>query len=357
MKKNKTILFVSTGLGLGGVAKMVHHISGVLAKDYQKVVAVTTSNNLVVQNNGVEYLEPLYEQKRGLKGYYRTIKAIRNVIKKVKPDAVISFTTNISFCTRVATLDMKDLIVISAERGDPYSLGLKWKYPVRWAFKHSDWCFFQLEHARDFYSPTVIEKSFVIPNAAFYDGPIGIHKGIKKTITSVGRFVEEKGYKYLIEAFKIVHQKYPEYALVIYGEGPLKEEYEKQVESLGLKRYVSFPGRVSDISQTLKDEGIFVLPSLLEGIPNVLIEALMVGIPTVSCDCNPGGPRFLTANGERGLLFPVGDVKGIVQCISRLIEDKQLYTKFEKEGPKVIDMLKPEQIEPLWVEAFNKILG
>jgi glycosyltransferase involved in cell wall biosynthesis len=66
-------------------------------------------------------------------------------------------------------------------------------------------------------------------------------------------------------------------------------------------------------------------------MPNVLIEALMVGIPTVSSDCNPGGPRFLTNNGERGLLFEAGNVKSMTDCIIQLIENQQLYNDFEKK--------------------------
>jgi len=165
---NKTILFISTGLGGGGVAKMVHHIAGVIATEYERVVAVTTSNNLIRQQNAVHYLDPLDEQKEGIIVHYHTMKAIRRVIKKVRPDIVISFTTNIAFCTRVATLGMKNITVISAERGDPYSLGFKWKILVPWAFRHSDWCFFQLEHARDYYGAKVANKSFVIPNPAFF---------------------------------------------------------------------------------------------------------------------------------------------------------------------------------------------
>ena len=353
---NKKILFISTGLGNGGVAKMVHHVAGLLTTEYSNVYAMSVTNSLKEYNNGVQYLEPL-KLVKGVSSYLETTKAIRRVVEKIYPDVIVSFTTNVSFLTRVATIGTQGIIIISAERGDPYSLGFKWGVLAKWAFRQSDWCFFQLAKARDFYGKKVARKSYIIPNPAFIHGEIGSHRKERKTIVSVGRFVHEKGFDYLFQAFSIVHEKYPEYKLVLYGSGPIRQELEEQVNQMGLKDYVMFPGKTENAAESLKNEGIFVLPSRLEGMPNALIEALLVGIPTVSSDCNPGGPRFLTDNGKRGLLFPIGDIKAMSQAIIRLIEDGELYDRFEKEGPEIYKLLNPEIIDKLWIKAFKEVTG
>lgn len=354
--RSKTILFVVTSLQEGGAGKMVHHIAGLLAKEYSKVYAIATNTEeIFVSNNGVHYLEPLCEHQGGILGFSRTIIALRKIITQVKPDIIITFVGDIAVCTRIATLGMRGLKVISAERGDPFTQGKKWDFLTRWAYKHSDWCFFQLPKARDYYGKKVVKKSFVIPNAAFFEGKIGCHVSMHKTIVSAGRFVWEKGFDTLIAAFSIVYAKYPEYKLVLYGEGPFQKEYEKQLLEQGLIGQVSFPGYTNNIGDALKNEDIFVLPSRYEGIPNVLIEAMLVGIPTVSCDCNPGGPSFLTKEGNIGTLVPVDDINAIAEAILQLIEDRELYKKYEKEGPRIIDDLNPSVIEKQWLDAFHLI--
>lgn len=336
---------------------MVHHVTSVLAKEYSSVYAIAIDKERQnISNEDVHYLPSLGEHKRGLLGFYKTIKAIRKTILAINPDIVVSFVSDVAVCTRLATLGMRHLIVVSAERGDPFTLKPIWRKLVSWAYRHSDFCIFQLPNARDFFGKSILKKSFVIPNAAFLNTTkIGIHHVRKKTIVSIGRFVWEKGYEYLIEAFSNLKEKHPDYQLILYGAGPFLDQYKKQVETLGLNEDVIFPGYTYDIAEALKDEGIFVLPSRYEGIPNALIEALLVGIPTISCDCSPGGPRFLTNDGKHGSIVPVGNVKSLTDAMNQLIEDTALYQRYENLGPTIADALSPSKIEKLWLDAFEKI--
>lgn len=354
--ENKKILFIVTSLAEGGAGKMVHHIASVFANEYKHVYAVAINKEeKIALNNGVTYISPLNEHRGGINGFYHTIKAIRKLVKDINPNIVISFVSDVAVCTRIATLGIRNIIVLSAERGDPFTLNGMWKLLTQWAYVNSDACFFQLPDARDFFGKRIKKKSYVIPNAAFFNGEIGSHAYKNKTIVSAGRFVWEKGFECLIDAFAVIHKEYPEYKLVLYGDGPFKQKYEEQIDKLHLAEFVVFPGYTRDISGALKNEGIFVLPSRYEGIPNVLIEALLVGIPTISCDCTPGGPRFLTNNGERGIIVPVDDVERIVDSIKLLLNDRRLYKEYEEKGPTIINELSPEIVEKQWKEAFVQI--
>lgn len=357
MKSEKKILFIVNSLKLSGAGKMVHYISGLCAEYYNTVYAASlSSSEMVKKDNGVIYT---YVPQKNSGGYLARLKTIRNIrlfIKELEPDVCIAFVSDVAFSARVATLFNNKVICVSAERGDPYTLPWIWKKLVSWAYKHSDYCFFQLDKARDFFGKRVRSKSFVIPNLFTPNATAVPYTGVRhKTIVSAGRFAYQKGYDILIKAFKDIHFRHPEYTMTIYGDGPLKDEYNALVADLGLQDVVSFPGYVKDVASAVREEGIFVLPSRYEGIPNVLIEVLAMGVPTVSADCTPGGPAFLTNNGERGLLFPVGDIQKLTDAIERLITDEDLCKTFSQKGPEVSCLLEENRIKSMWVSAIRQI--
>ncbi len=359
MKQSKTILFITGKIIYGGAGKMMSYVAGLCAKEYECVYAIAIDEEAVCnEQNGVIYLPSLNVHKSGLKNWVKTVVTIRRKVKELKPDVVVAFVSDVAVACRLATLlCMQKVIFVSAERSDPFAQNQIWKKLTNWAYRNSDYCFFQLERARNFYSESVIQKSFVIPNAAFFYGERGCHYAKNKTIVTIGRFVQQKGFSYLLDAFDIIHKKHPEYRLIIYGDGVLRDDYEKQIANLGLEGLVSFPGYTHNVSEALRCEGIFAMPSLYEGIPNALIEAMLIGIPTVSTNCTPGGPDFLTNHGTRGLLVPVRDSVALASAICQLIEDKKLYAYLEKEGPHIEKILDPKIIEKQWIDAFHIITG
>lgn len=359
MISEKTILFVVNSLRLSGAGKMVHYLAQLCARYYKKVYAVSFSQEeLVSYNNNVDYSFLMPKSKSGALNRLRIIKLINRKIKEINPDICVAFVSDVAFSARVATLFRKDMVFVSAERGDPYTLPRIWKYLVSWAYRRSDYCFFQLEKASDFFGAKVKNKSFVIPNFFIPCSEFPPYRGIRrKTIVSAGRFVQEKGFDILIKAFKGIHERHPDYSLVIYGEGVLKDYYLQLVKKLSIEKYVSFPGYISRVAETVREDGMFVLPSRYEGIPNVLIEVMSLGVPTISSNCSPGGPAFLTNNGERGLLFPVDDITALEECIDKIICDEKLQAELSIKGVEVADLLEPTRIEKMWLSAFNVILS
>jgi glycosyltransferase involved in cell wall biosynthesis len=232
-----------------------------------------------------------------------------------------------------------------------------WERLVTWAYKKSDFCIFQLEDARDFFPDDVRKHSFVIPNPY-----IPVKTNIestperKKTIVSVGRFVQQKGYDVLISAFSEVYKKHPDYKLVLFGDGPLKTTYDEQVKTLGIDDAVVFPGYSDNPTESIMNEGIFVLSSRFEGIPNSLIEAMAVGVPTVSTDCPSGGPRFLSDDGKRSILVPINDSKRLENAINKIIETPQLAEELSRKGMEIREVLNEEIIRKQWIDTFKSML-
>ena len=165
----------------------------------------------------------------------------------------------------------------------------------------------------------------------------------------------EKRFEVLIEAFYHVHKRYSDYTLIIYGRGPFLDKYKRIVSDYGLDGFVQFPGFVSNVAETIREDGIFVLSSKFEGIPNALIEALSTGIPCVATDCSPGGPAFLTKNGQNGVLVKVDDADALASSIIKLIENPNYAVMLSERGPEILNDLAPDHINSLWIKAFQII--
>ena len=168
-----------------------------------------------------------------------------SVVKKEHPKILCAFVSNYVYMTRLATLGLKGFKYVGAERGDPYTLPSKWIRPVSWAYKHCDYCIFQLRKQGLFFGERVLGKSYVIPNPYIPLYDVSPYKGERnKTVVSAGRFEYQKGYDVLIKAFAKVHSLHPDYKLILFGSGPLITEYEELAENLGVSQYIEYPGYV-----------------------------------------------------------------------------------------------------------------
>lgn len=136
-------------------------------------------------------------------------------------------------------------------------------------------------------------------------------------VLSVGRLVPEKNYDLLLRAFAIVRESM-QARLLILGEGSERQRLCDLVRSLGIEREVDLPGFTQNPFAYMSKASVFVLSSILEGLPNVLIEAMACGCPVVSTDC-PSGPNEILQGGKYGYLVPVNDVPAMAQAIEAVL--------------------------------------
>jgi glycosyltransferase involved in cell wall biosynthesis len=135
----------------------------------------------------------------------------------------------------------------------------------------------------------------------------------------VGRLDKQKDFPTLIRAFAQVKQQLPA-RLMILGEGQDRKLLSDLVQELGLEKDVALPGFVDNPFAYMKRSALFVLSSLYEGLPTVLIEAIAVGTPVVSTDCK-SGPAEILENDRYGKLVPVGDIPAMAQAIINALEN------------------------------------
>ncbi len=355
---NNTIVFVINSLKIGGAAKMIQFVASKVGEQFDSVTMLSLfddvsygrlPNSVNRVNLGINSKQWWPTRTLGL------LFKLRKAIKQLNPGYICSFVSDVAIFSRISTLGMK-AVVISAERGDPGIYSKLFKVFNRWAYHNSDYCFFQLPQARDCFSKKVQKHSFVIPNPYVPEPGIEPYYGERnKTIVSAGRFTWQKGYEILIPAVAKVINRHPEYKLILFGSGPFEQDYRQQCRQLGIEDKVFFPGYVKSVPQAVQKEGIFVLSSRFEGIPNTLIEAMSVGIPTVSTNCTPGGADFLTQHGKRGLLVPIDDIDAIANAVLKIIENNDLRQKLAHAGPEVLEELNEEKVAKAWNDAFMVI--
>jgi len=131
--------------------------------------------------------------------------------------------------------------------------------------------------------------------------------------------------------------------MVIAGDGPLKASLQNLCESLDISNRVDFLGVVEDVNDLYRRASLFVFPSLLEGFPNALAEAMACGLPVVSFDCD-AGPSDLIEDGINGYLVPVGDSELLSQRMLYLIENRSLRESFGAKAYEIKDKLRADSI-------------
>ncbi len=158
---------------------------------------------------------------------------------------------------------------------------------------------------------------------------------------SIGRLIPRKGFQFLIRALpQVLDRVQHKFEIEIVGDGPYAEELTSIAKDHNVNSYVHFTGAVeySELPQKYRDADIFILPSLAEGMPLVVLEAMGTGLPIIASRVQ--GIDELVADDVNGALFDPGDVDGLAQCIVKLINAGQ--TRLEM-GNASITMLKQNE--------------
>lgn len=140
-------------------------------------------------------------------------------------------------------------------------------------------------------------------------------------VSVIATFKRQKGHRYLIEAAAPVVKAYPNVHILFVGDGELREVLQEQVSAADMTEHIHFLGFRQDIPDLLAASDYFVLPSLWEGLPMALIEAMAAGLPVVATDVS--GSRQVVVNGETGLLVAPGDAQALANALQQLLSQPQ----------------------------------
>ncbi len=224
----------------------------------------------------------------------------------------------------------------------------------------------RIYHARKYDKVVAISKSDYISWKRFTNKVVQIPNPVSfknagsadlssKAVISVGRLDIQKGFNYLIKAWSIVGTKYPEWKLDIYGEGYLRKQLQELIDSSNYQQQISLRGTSSDIVSQYLRHSVYVSSSITEAFSLVLLEASTCGLPLVAFDC-PSGPRDIIEDGKNGFLIKqVGDIEGMANAISKLIEDDELRHEMGTKAMEMADKFSIEKIQKMWIGLLKEV--
>lgn len=322
------IIFYIGNLKKGGAERVVSTLSNKLIKD-NEVTIITTTNEMIeykLDNNiKVLYLQDCDVKKNFLIKNIIYLKRLFNYIRSIKPDIVLGFLPEPSYRLLILKPFLKVPVIIS-DRNDPkieYRT-FKNKMIMKFLYRRADGFVFQTTEAQQYFSEKIQNKSIVIANPIDSKFLFSAYNGFdSREFVNVGRLNEQKNQMFLLECFKEVIKKYPEYKLLIYGTGDLKKDLDCYINKNGLNDNIELCGNVDNIERVLECKKGFILSSKYEGMPNALMEAMAVGMPCISTDCPCGGPRELIKNDRNGILIENDNKEQLISAIINLIENKE----------------------------------
>ena len=348
------IFFIGT-LCNGGAERVVSILAGHMAKQGMDVEILTYYDRPVSYELDSRVKLTAVETMTGSGNKVKNLLAIRKYFKR-NVRIVISFLAPFNMMAIAANLG-NGVPMIVADRNDPT------KVPSNAAvrkvrdvlYRFATGVVVQTQKNKAYFCQAVQKKSKVIYNPIDLKdyAAIALHTEKEKKIVTAGRLMPQKNQKMMIRSFASVHEKHPDYQLVIYGEGPSRDELEALVKELGLVKCVLLPGNISDIHEHIKNAEIFVLSSDYEGMPNALIEAMCLGLPSISTKVS--GAKDLIKDHENGLLTELNNQEQLEKAMLELIENKELADKLAKNAAKLNEELEVSKIMQQWIDFIKEL--
>jgi glycosyltransferase involved in cell wall biosynthesis len=173
------------------------------------------------------------------------------------------------------------------------------------------------------------------------------------TIGSVGRLTKQKGHYYLIEAMSHVLPMYPQARLVLVGDGDSRLELQEYAKTLGVQDKVHFVGQQNNLAALYRSFDVFVLPSLWEGWPAVLLECIASGVPIVATDI-PGNHDIIQ-HGSTGWLAPAADARMLAKMIIEVLRDPVEATSRAQRAKQILPNFSIKRVAAQHIELYARL--
>lgn len=310
-----------------------------------------------VVRNGIGVLSPSGNPLQAIARNVGRLRALRSAIVASRPDVVISFLDRMNVLTLLATRGT-GIPVIASEHTDP-NLAARhkvWDRLRNLTYPRAAQIVVLSDSAKQFFSPSLQDRIRIVPNPIVVDvaNEPPVRNGHRR-IAALGRLGPEKGFDLLISAFSQVSPQFPDWELVIWGEGVLRPELEAQRSDSGVAGRIALPGRTTTPHRELRTADLYVLSSRREGFPMALAEAMACGLPAVAFDL-PSGPRSIIREGVDGVLVSNGDVAALADGMSKLMADDALRSRMAARAPEVLERFGVERVMAIWQEIIDGAL-
>lgn len=359
---NMRLLFVNTDLGYGGAEKMMVWVANQMAKLGNDVTFLTYRDetaNYQPLSSSIRRIHLQLERNGGtILGLLKSSRVLHKHIKKERYDVAIAFLSP-SQIRLIKACKGTETISLVSQRGDPYyksqQSGIR-RMVSKWmnkCFGEADAYIFQTRQAMLYYPQYIQEKGTVIANP-INKLPRTAPRKADKRIVNVARLdIKQKRQDVLIEAFRMISDKYPDYILEFYGSG---DDEQKLKQMAGNHKRIFFKGITTNVVESIQNASMFVLTSDFEGIPNALLEAMSLGVPCISTDCSPGGAAMLIDSPDKGILVEKGNPVALAAAMEQYIMNPDKAELCGQQAQDVNNIYNEEQIASQWNEVFNVLV-
>jgi glycosyltransferase involved in cell wall biosynthesis len=364
------ILFYIYSLGAGGAERVVVTLANHLVASGHHVAVVTLADieaDFYRTDPGVDRITFNHRavQQNFISRFFDSILRIfrlRSVLRRFRPQLAIAMMDSASVSLAFAGFGLKGTTCVGSERVYPAfsPSSLPWKILRRWTYGllHGIAALTD-ENVIWLRQHTLVRRTWIIPNPVVL--PMSVVPPVRSPdearvcrhrLLAVGRYVPQKGFDLLIDSFSSLANRFPDWELVIAGEGPERERLQTMLEGRPWRNRVSLTGPVGNIGDWYASADIFVLSSRFEGFPNTLLEAMAHGVAVVASDC-PTGPRALIDDGVNGLLVLPDEPAALAAALERLMADEQLRFKLGESAQEARKRFSVQAIANLWTNIVE----
>ncbi|WP_336579942.1 glycosyltransferase family 4 protein [Alcaligenes sp. CHO6] len=296
---------------------------------------------------------------------WRRVSRLRALLRKTKPDVVLGMMTTSSVLAISAAKGLP-CKVIATEHTHPPSQSLSpfWQkarlrtYPQAHAVialtaGTADWLREHVPGSQVHVIPNAVRWPMdsaepLVPVPALPDG--------RKRLLAVGRLHPVKGFDTLIESFAMLSNYFPDWDLVILGEGEQRGALEARIQELELQERIQLPGRVGNMVDWYEQSDLYVLSSRMEGLSNSLLEAMASGLTAVAFDCDTGPREIIRANIDGVLVRPVEDIEALAAHLSDLMANEDKRQRLARRATDVRDRFSSARVLALWQQVLEQCL-
>lgn len=362
-------MIVIHSLGGGGAERVAADLSAYWVQQGYRVSLVTQAG----VDNDVYKLNPQVNRitlgtagasgggVSGMAANLRRIWKLRRLIRREKPSLVLGMMTTSSILAVIAARGLPVRVIATEHTHPPVqTLSPMWQRLRRWAYPKASRVVALTTGTAEWIEQNVPGSQVsVIPNAVRW--PLEAEEPVidppprygRRRLLAVGRLHRLKGFDILLSAFAQLQTYFPEWDLVILGEGECREALHEQIEAAGLTGRVFMPGRVGNIGQWYAESDLYVLSSRAEGLSNTLLEAMAGGLAPVAFDCDTG-PREIVRHGIDGVLVePVGDVEALAAHLSDMMAHEAKRVAYARRAADVLDRFSTARVMALWNEVLR----
>lgn len=372
----KITFVIESSYGSGGMERMLATIANAMSESYDISVVTAFNNNrkeFFPLNDSIErtdlgIVREKYSSPKEVKSEYK--KRLADFLTSTPQDIVISLgSLEFFFLPEIKDGSKKIFWFHFAFNYDVMTsrkTSIKWMNTLIGKLKQLR----RIKIAKKYDAVVVLSKNDYeswhkyLNNVTYIYNPLTIRPiqvadyGVKRAI-AVGRLEYQKGFDYLIQAWAIVHHKFQDWELDIYGKGTT--EYKNYLKDIinrtNLQGIVNLMGRSDNISKAYSHHSIMILSSRYEGFGLVLVEAATCGLPLVSFDCEQG-PSEIIENGKNGyLVSPVGNVKELADKIMSLMASSQKREEMGKQAKIMSERFSLDRIKTEWLQLINKLMS